>query len=590
MYRRQATQLQFENFYLPFGGRLRSDNRWVVLAKLIPWTEFDPLYADTLADSGMGCPAKNVRIALGSLIIKERLGTSDEETVAQIQENPYLQYFLGFHAYRDAAPFDPSMFVHFRKRLGADIVMSVNDRVAQPALCQPSSPGGHSSQTERPSCADGDRPRDAGATTDMTAEGAGSETPSDTPEPPSCADGKRSRDAGAPADMTADGAESAPPSEQAPVTEQSAPSASPASNRGKLIVDATCAPADIAYPTDLNLLNEAREMAEQIIDVLHGPLQGAVGKPRTYRQKARKEYLSAAKARRLSSGKRRMAIGKQLRYVHRDLVHIERLLTDDRVTLLLLSPRQYRKLLVIHELYRQQKQMFDQRCHRIDGRIVSLSQPHIRPIVRGKANAPTEFGAKLSAALIGGYAFLDQIGWDNFNESTRLTEQIEDYRNRFGCYPASVHADKIYRTRDNRTYCRERGIRLSGPPLGRPPKVTDENRQALDAQKQLARQDERDRIAIEGTFGQGKRRFGLGRVMAKLAVTSECAIAVTFLVMNLEKRLRSLFSCLFLVAILKTIPSIYAVFTTISKSNVGFGSDMSTSFHQRSWYTYAPNF
>ena len=86
MYRRQTTQLQFENFYLPFGGRLRSDNRWVRLAKLIPGAEFEAMYADTLADSGMGCPAKSQRIALGSLIIKERLGSSDEETVAQIQK------------------------------------------------------------------------------------------------------------------------------------------------------------------------------------------------------------------------------------------------------------------------------------------------------------------------------------------------------------------------------------------------------------------------------------------------------------------------------------------------------------------------
>ena len=90
MYRRQATQLQFENFYLPFGGCLRSNNRWVRLAKLIPWTEFEAVYSDTLANSGMGSPAKSVRIALGALIIKERLRTSDEETVAQIQENPYL--------------------------------------------------------------------------------------------------------------------------------------------------------------------------------------------------------------------------------------------------------------------------------------------------------------------------------------------------------------------------------------------------------------------------------------------------------------------------------------------------------------------
>jgi len=540
MYRRQAAQRQFENFYLPFGGRLRSDNRWVRLAKLIPWTEFESLYAASLADSGMGCPAKSVRIALGSLIIKEHLGTSDEETVAQIQENPYLQYVLGFHEYRDEPPFDPSMFVHFRKRLGADIVMAVNERIAQLAVSQSSSPEQSSSATEPSSSPDGESPAD-------------SETPpavlSEVPDPAA-----RS------------------PEESDPEASES--SKSTAANQGQLIVDATCAPADIAYPTDLNLLNEAREIAEQIIDVLHGPLKGRVAKPRTYRQKARKAYLSAAKARRLSARQRRMAIGKQLRYVHRDLLQIDRLLTDKAVSLMLLSPRQYRKLLVTQEVYRQQQAMFAQRCHRIEGRIVSISQPHIRPIVRGKAKAPTEFGAKVSAALIDGYVFLDQIGWENFNESTRLPEQIEQYRMRFGYYPASVHADKIYRSRENRAYCYPRGIRLSGPPLGRPPKLTDENRAHLEAQKQITRQDELDRIAIEGKFGQGKRRFGLGRVMAKLAITSECAIAMTFLVMNLEKWLRCLFSCLLFV-VFEAIVSIHAIVHTLSKSKFAFSNDSS---------------
>ena len=551
MYRRQATQLQFENFYLPFGGRLRSDNRWVCLAKLIPWTEFESVYAKTLADSKMGCPAKSVRIALGSLIIKERLGTSDEETVAQIQENPYLQYFLGFHEYRDKAPFDPSMFVHFRKRLGADIVMRVNERVVQLALSDSSSPDQQSSEAE----------------------------------PPSSAHGESSSGSGTSAEIPPEVSVQEPSSEEEPDAEARESSVSTSPNQGKLLVDATCAPADIAYPTDLNLLNEARELAEQIIDVLHGPLKGAVRKPRTYRQQARKEYLRAAKARRLSSRKRRVAIRKQLTYVHRDLLHIDRLLKHEAVSLLLLSPRQYRNLLVIAELYRQQKQMFDQNCHRIEGRVVSISQPHIRPIVRGKAKAPTEFGAKVSAALIGGYAFVDQIGWDNFNESTRLIEQIEEYRERFGFYPESVHADKIYRTRDNRKYCRKRNIRMSGPPLGRPPKVTDENREELEAQQQIARQDERDRIAIEGKFGQGKRRFGLGRVMAKLAVTSECVIAVTFLVMNLEKWLRSLFSCLFLFVVTKAICSLRAVMTNISKNTCALGNDVSMRFSTRIRYT-----
>ncbi len=118
MYRHKIPQPEFEAFYLPFGGHPRSDNRWIRLAKLIPWDEAEKKYAAHFAESGMGAPAKNVRIALGALIIKERLGLSDEETVEQIRENPYLQYFLGFEGYRDQPPFEASMMVHFRKRMG----------------------------------------------------------------------------------------------------------------------------------------------------------------------------------------------------------------------------------------------------------------------------------------------------------------------------------------------------------------------------------------------------------------------------------------------------------------------------------------
>ena len=116
MYRHNQKQLEFEDFALPFSGKLRSDNRWVRLAKFIPWDGFEPAYRKAASKSSLGPPAKSVRVALGALIIKERLGTSDEETVEQIRENPYLQYFLGYKEYKDEQPFDPSMFVYFRKR------------------------------------------------------------------------------------------------------------------------------------------------------------------------------------------------------------------------------------------------------------------------------------------------------------------------------------------------------------------------------------------------------------------------------------------------------------------------------------------
>jgi hypothetical protein len=263
-------------------------------------------------------------------------------------------------------------------------------------------------------------------------------------------------------------------------------------------------------------------------------------KPRTYRKQARREYLSITKQRQVRHKTMRTAIRKQLGYVKRNLAHMDALITAG-ATLSALDKHLYRKLLVIAELYRQQQTMYDQRQHRIDDRIVSLSQPHIRPIVRGKAGTPVEFGAKFSASCVHGHVFLDHLSWDSFNESIDLPAQIERFKQRFGHYPESVHADQIYRSRLNRAYCRERGIRLSGKPLGRP-KAQDgaENRQQVLADAALRNQ-------IEGKFGVGKRRFSLGRVMAKLAPTAECAIAITFLVMNLERLLQWLLFVLFAV-------------------------------------------
>ena len=120
-----------------------------------------------------------------------------------------------------------------------------------------------------------------------------------------------------------------------------------------------------------------------------------------------------------------------------------------------------------------------------------------------------------------------------------MKAQIEAYRKFTGYYPESVHVDKIYRTRDNRAWCKERGIRISGSALGRPPL------QVSKEKKKQALEDEKIRNAIEGKFGQAKRKFSLERVMTKLANTSQTAIAITFLVMNLSTWLRQVFCVIF---------------------------------------------
>ena len=220
----------------------------------------------------MGSPAKSFRMALGALIIKERLGTSARETIEQIRENPYLQYFIGMTSYSSQAPFDSSMLVHFRHRIGVNLVNKINEKMVK-------------EQTEAP-----------GKVVDKKS--------SDISEP---------------------------------------------KNQGKLILDATCAPADIKYPNDLGILNQAREQTETIIDAWHTQIQSPVKKkPRTYRNLARKEYLTVAKKRRPSQKKRRKAIKKQLQYIKRNLAHIEAMGELRRLT-----KYYYKMLLLVTEVYRQ---------------------------------------------------------------------------------------------------------------------------------------------------------------------------------------------------------------------------------------------
>lgn len=489
MYRKQEQPpIPSENFELPFEGKLSEDNRWVMMARLIPWSEFEEEYASKF-DEEMGAPAKSFRMALGALIIKEKLGISDRETVEQIKENPDLQYFIGMSSYSNEAPFDASMLVHFRERISVNLVNKVNQEMVK-RMVETTSPQSSEKKIEE---------KEKQIIDDATSA---AEQPFGLANP-----------------------ESEP------------------KNRGKLILDATCAPGDISYPTDLELLNQARNQTEKIIDLLYEQIKGQLDKkPRTYREVARKDDLKVTKKRRISQKDRRKAIKKQLQYIKRNLSHIEQLLLSG-AKLENLSKRQYKMLLVVAEIYRQQLWLYENKKQSIDDRIVSLAQPHIRPIVRGKAGKAVEFGAKLSASCFEGYVFLDHISWDNFHESGDLKVQVEAFKNYTGYYPESVHVDKIYRTRDNRAWCKERGIIMSGPPLGRPPANVSKEKKKQDLES------EKIRNHIEGKFGQAKRRFSLGRVMAKLANTSLTAIAITFLVMNLSTQLSRLFYrflCLFL--------------------------------------------
>jgi hypothetical protein len=461
MFLRRHKENQME--MVGFGGSLTrvlsKENQWVRLSEIIPWKEIEDRYAKLFADSGMGAPAKSARIAFGALVIQAMKNYTDEETAAQVAENPYLQYFLGMKEYQVVPLFDASMMVHFRRRFGFENAKDINDMIIQ-----------YIQRAERP-------------------------------------------------------------------TKEEPPSSSP--NKGTLLLDATCAPSDIQYPTDLRLLNEGREKLERIIDTLYKADQreDKPKKPRTYRNKARMQYLVVAKKPKFRALQMRKAIGKQLRYVKRDLKIIEEMLRQQSQDTL--NQKQRKELETIRTLYNQQSTMYQTKIRRIDHRIVSISQPHIRPIKRGKKKSPTEFGAKIAISVVNGLAQIEKLSWENFNEGATMKESVERYRQTYGYYPEVVLVDKLYRNRENIRYCQERGIRITGPRLGR------KNPQIQKEERKIMIQDARVRNAVEGKIGEGKRKYGLGLIRGKLKETSETMIAFAMIAMNLARWLRGLFLSFF---------------------------------------------
>ena len=329
-------------------------------------------------------------------------------------------------------------------------------------------------------------------------------------------------------------------------------------NSGTLILDATCCPADIAYPQDIDLLNQVREKAEKTVD----ELCKAAGqkKPRMYRKRARKDYLRLSKSKKRSGKAIRSGIRKQLQYIRRDMGYIAQLVQTGAK----LSSKQADRLNIVTTVYEQQRLMFESRTHSIPQRIVSLAQPWVRPIVRGKAHANTEFGSKLHISLVNGYARIERLDFEPFNESEGLWRAVARYRERYGCYPERILADKIYRSRQTLAFCKEHGIRLSGPALGKPPKTPGLSRLA----KKLEYQDNCDRNTVEGVFGTVKTAYGLDRVMAHLQETAVCVIGVALLLSNLSRSLRVSLALLCLLFLLYCLPKLRSrPYITIENNN-----------------------
>jgi len=480
--------LQPHEFFLPFAGELDAKNRWCRMALYIPWAEMEQQYLKKLLGLGRGRKALSVRMALGSVLIAQQEGYTDEAFLEAVMENPYMQYFLGLSGFKQEPLFDPSLMVYFRRRLSGEPLARISEMVA---ISEAKRRMEEKAEKERKR-----EERTARRRKDPPDDGTAGSSPDDT---------------------------------GAVRTEQMH-----LDNMGEMILDATCIPADIHFPTDIRLLHEAREWTERCIDKLHAPDRGKVRRPRTYREKACQVYLNMSKSKKLTIKVLRKGIRKQLQYLARNLRIIDAYEAQGRHDLL--SKSEQERLSVCRLVLAQQQAHYDT-GKSPPQRIVSLHMPFVRPIKRGKAGADTEFGLKLAVSLVEGMVFIEKASFENFNEGVTLIESVERYRERFGYYPRAVLADQLYRNRDNLDYCKKHNIHLSGKPLGRPKKDPALKR----LMKTLLRIDAGMRNAVEGKFGEAKRCYGLDRVFAKTTSSFLAKVYAACVCMNLQSILRFLF-------------------------------------------------
>ncbi len=301
-----------------------------------------------------------------------------------------------------------------------------------------------------------------------------------------------------------------------------------------VMVDATVFPSAIRFPTDIWLLNEVRMWLEKYIKEACKKLDIAKKTIRTYPRKARKDYLNFAKKKRKGKKAIRTARKKMLSYVRRNLGHMAILIEE-------LKKRDYEiskdfdgNYKSAKKIYEQQQEMHEKGTYSVKDRIVSFCQPWVRPVVRGKARDGVEFGPKAQISHVDGYAFLDHIDSDNFNEGGKLWESIEIYGERFGEKPEAVTGDQIYGNRENRRKLKEEGIKAGFKPLGRKAQTEEGLKH-----RQWVKERQKERSSrMEGIIGHAKTHYGLDRIGYRTKEGERIWVRLGLMMMNLDTALK----------------------------------------------------
>ena len=276
--------------------------------------------------------------------------------------------------------------------------------------------------------------------------------------------------------------------------------------------DATCYESEMRYPTDQKLLWECCEKAYSIM--CNACQRLGIHRPRTKYLDVEKANLTYVKQRKHSKSQQRKITRRLINLLGKILAEIrkvgrendsEDVLTDKEKTV----------MDIITKVYRQQKNHFENGNPResIPNRIVSVSKPYVRPIVRGKEVKPVEFGAKCNNIQVDGISFIEKLSFNAFNEGTRLAHSIKMHKRLFKVDVKKIGGDTGYAGTVNRDLCKELGIQTSFVNRGRP---SAEKKEKDFVRQELARVRA---TAMEGSFGTQKEHYAMRRIKARTKKT-----------------------------------------------------------------------
>ncbi len=297
-----------------------------------------------------------------------------------------------------------------------------------------------------------------------------------------------------------------------------------------MIIDATVFPSNIRYPTDTGLLNQAREWLVKVIDELGEKIERSV---RTYKRVARKTYLNLTKKKNKTSKQIRKANKQMLQFVRRNIRQLKEIIEEMEKLGYKITDKVMERLKVIEKIYEQQRAMYREKTRQIKDRIVSLNQPQVRPICRGKSGKKTEFGPKGVLTLVDGFLFLDKLSNNAFSEAdTELVRtQIENFEQKFGKTPNYCTGDGAYGTRKNREMLKEMDIRDAFKKLGR-------NALERDKKDRWKKKKQRERSQIEGFIGNSKEHYECGRIKYRIDGGDEIWVRMGLTMMNLRRAMQ----------------------------------------------------